>query len=135
MIKSLKKGKEIVVTAANKVGILATISKILADHAINIEGVAGYAVNKEAKIMLVTNDTPRAKKALQEGGYKKIKENDVVVVELENKPGALKDLSAKLAGGKIDIKYTYGTTCIESCPSRIIFSTSNNEKAIVILKA
>ena len=61
MIKNAELGKEIVVTAPNKVGILAAIAKILADHGINVEGVAGYAVDNEATIMLVVDDALRAK--------------------------------------------------------------------------
>ena len=135
MVRDAKLGKELVVTVPNKIGILANISKILADHGINIEGVAGYAANNEAKIMLVASDTLRAKEALVKAGYKMTKENEIVIVDLENKPGALKGISAKLADAKIDIKYTYGTACPTGCPARIILSTSENEKALLSLKA
>ncbi len=135
MVKNAEMGKEIVVTVANKAGILANMSKILADHGINIEGVAGYAQNNEAKIMIVTDDELRAKEALVKAGYKTIKEKEVVVVELVNKPGALKGITAKLAEEKIDILYTYGTACPTGCPARLILSTSDNEKALVAIKS
>jgi len=135
MIKSVNLGKELVVTAPNKIGILANISKILADHGINIEGVAGYAANNEAKIMLVVDDTLRGREALEKNGYKTIKENEVIVVVLENKPGALKGITAKMVAEKIDIKYTYGSACPEGCPARLILSTSDNERALVVFKA
>ncbi|MBI5143975.1 MAG: ACT domain-containing protein [Candidatus Omnitrophica bacterium] len=134
MIKNAELGKEIVVTAPNKVGILAAIAKILADHGINVEGVAGYAVNNEATIMLVADDALRAKDALVKAGYKSATEKEVVVVDLENKVGALKGLSAKLAEANIDIRYTYGTVCAGTCPARLVLSTSSNEKALVALK-
>jgi hypothetical protein len=134
MIKNAELGKELVVAVPNKIGILADMSKVLADHGINIEGVAGYAQNNEAKIMIVTDDTLRAKEALEKSGYKGIKEKEVVIVELINKPGALKAITAKLSQEKIDIIYTYGTACPEGCPARIILSTTNNEKALVSIK-
>jgi hypothetical protein len=134
MIKDIQLGKEIVVTSENKVGILANISKILADHDINIEGVAGYAAGNEAKIMVVTDDTLRATDALKKAGFKSIKENEVIMVDLVNKPGAMKNITAKLAADNIDIKYTYGTICSSGCPAKIILSTSANEKAFVLLK-
>jgi len=135
MIKSANLGKELVVTAPNKIGILANISKILADHGINIEGVAGYAANNEAKIMIVVDDTLRGREALEKNGYKTIKENEVIVVELENKPGALKGITAKMVAEKIDIRYAYGSACPEGCPARLILSTSDNERALVAFKA
>ncbi|MDD5596198.1 MAG: ACT domain-containing protein, partial [Candidatus Omnitrophica bacterium] len=65
MIKSANLAKEIVVTVVNKIGILADISKLVADHGINIEAVAGYAdKDNNAKIMLVTDDNLRVTDAL-----------------------------------------------------------------------
>lgn len=134
MVKKAQLGKEIVVSVVNKIGILADMSKILADHGINIEGVAGYATNGEAKIMLVTDDNLRASDALKKQNYKSVKENEIVIVELENKPGALKNVTMKLAAKNIDIKYIYGTTCSCAGPAKIVLSTSDNEKALVTFK-
>jgi hypothetical protein len=135
MVKDVNLGKELVVTAPNKVGILADISKIMADHGINIEGVAGYAANNEAKIMLVSDDELRAKDALVKAGYGNCKESEVIVLDMVNKPGALKGVTAKLAAEKIDLRYVYGTACPSGCPARMILATSDNEKALVLLKA
>jgi len=135
MVRSVSLAKEIVVTVENKVGVLAGVSKVLANHGMNIEGVAGYEMGNEAKLMFVVTDTLRAKEALVKAGYGNVKEHEVVVVNLENRPGALKGITAKLAAGKINIKYMYGTTCPEGCPAGIILSTDSNEKALVALKA
>ena len=80
MIKSAQLSKEIVVTVSNKIGVLAEMSKLVADHGINIDAVAGYAANNEAKIMLVTGDNLRIVDALKKAGYTTIKEEEVVVV-------------------------------------------------------
>ena len=61
-------------------------------------------------------------------------EKDIILADLENKPGGLKVITAKLAGEGIDINYTYGTICPTGCPARIAIATSNNEKALVALK-
>lgn len=134
MVKDANLGKELVIAVLNKMGTLADISKVVADHGINIEGVAGYATNGDAKIMIVADDALRAKEAIQKAGYKKIKENEVVILDLENKAGALKVVTAKLKTANIDIKYIYGTTCPQGCPARLILSTSDNEKAVVTFK-
>ena len=134
MLKSAQLGKEIVVTVMNKIGVLADMSKILADHGINIEAVAGYAVNVDAIIMLVTDDNLRAMDALKKAGYKDIKEKTVIILELENKPGVLRKITEKLASADIDIRYIYGTACLGDCPSRAVLSTNNDEKALVEFK-
>lgn len=136
MLPGARLGKEIVVTVVNKIGVLADISQLLADHGINIIAVLGYAAgNNEAKITLVTEDNLRASEALRKKNYTSIKESEVVIVELENKAGALKNVTAKLAAGNIDIKYIYGTTCACGGPSMIVFSTSDNEKALMAFKS
>ena len=135
MIKNASLGKEIVVTVVNKIGILADMAKLIAEHGINIEAVAGYAeVGNTAKIMLITDDFLRVTDALKKAGYKSLKESGAIIVELENKTGALKFLTAKLAAEEIDIKQIYGTTCSGSCPAKIILSTSDKEKALVARK-
>ena len=134
MVKAAYLGKEIVVNVTNHIGILAAISKILADHGINIEAVAGYAVESEAKIMVITDDNLRAADALIKAGYKGARENPVIIVQLENKAGALRNITTRLAAESIDIKYIYGTACSDKCPAKLVLSTSNDEKALLVFK-
>jgi hypothetical protein len=134
MIKAVKLGKEIQIDTGNKVGVLAHVSKLLAEMGINIEGVAGHVVGGEAKLMVITDDALRTADALTKAGYKGIKENQVIIIELENKPGALKTVTSILAVNKIDIRQIYGTACVAGCPAQLILSTSDNDKALVELK-
>ena len=134
MSRQAQLSKEIAVTVANKVGVLADMSKLLSEGGINIEAVAGYALGSEAKLMVVTADNAAAVNILKKAGYASLKENEVVVVDLENKPGALKEITLSLAGNGVDIKQVYGTACSSECPSRIVFSTSDNQKALEALR-
>ena len=134
MVRNAHLGKEIVVIVVNKIGVLADISRILADHGINMDAVAGYEREGQAHIMLITNDNLRASDALKKAGYSSTKEREVVVIELENKAGAMKQVTGTLAAQGIDIKHIYGTTCSGICPAKIIIYTSDNEKALVAFK-
>ena len=134
MIRKADLAKQISVTAVNKIGVLADMSKLIAEHGLNIDAVAGYATDKEAKIMLLADDTERVSDALRKAGYTPLKEDEVIVIELENKPGALKYVTELLAAKGIDIKFTYGTVCSANCPAKLIISTSDNDKALVALK-
>lgn len=134
MVKEAKLGKEIVVTVTNKIGILADMSKLLAGQGINIDAVAGFAVGNEARIMLVTPDDTKAIEILKKANYTSIRQNDCIVVDLENKPGALRDITAKMASEMIDIKQIYGSACTDGCPAKIIISTTDNQKALAALK-
>lgn len=135
MAKYVRMCREILVTASNKIGVLADISRVAEQLSINIEAVAGYATEgDEAKLMMVTFDNARLMQGLKSKGYILIKESEVLLVELENKVGALEDMCSKLAAENIDIKYIYGATCPAGCPAQIVLSTGDNKKAMAVLK-
>lgn len=127
--------KEIVLTVPNKVGVMAKISKALADKGINIEAVAGYAKSDaEAEVMIVAGKAVAGLDKLDLGGRVSMKERDILLLELENKPGVIKEVTEKLAAGGVNIKYLYGTACASGCPSRLVLSTGDDQKALSILK-
>jgi hypothetical protein len=135
MARLLRLTKEIELTVSNKIGVLAEISTITAELGVNIEAVGGYiADDNNAKLRIVTFDNVRVIKLLSSKGYVNIQENDIILVELENKPGTLRDLSSRLAQENIDIKYIYGATCPSGCPAQLVLATSDNKKAMAVLK-
>jgi hypothetical protein len=133
MIRNVLLGEEIVIVAKNKIGILADISKILIDNGINIEAVLGYEEKAVAKILMITNANIRVITELRKKRYKLLKETEVVLVDLENKPGALKLVTTELKNAKIDIKYIYVTSCSCGKSSKMVLKTSDNEKAMSLL--
>lgn len=133
MIKRVTLGEELVITVKNKVGLLAGISELLASRGINIESALGYESGKTAKLMLVTTANIAILSDLKKK-YKSVKETEVVMVELEDKPGAMKVVTTELKHAKIDILYLYITS--PSSPggsSRMVIQTSDNEKAMAFL--
>ena len=135
MLKSVSMGKEICVKVINKIGVLADMSKILTDSKINIEAIAGYGKDgtKEAEIMLVTDNNARALELLKKNNYTAVKEKEVLVVELNNKPGALKTITERIATEGVDIRYIYGTACSGEYPAKIILATTDDKKALALL--
>jgi hypothetical protein len=133
MIQKVKVGKEIVITAKNKVGLLSSISKVLADHGINIIAVSAQAAGGVALLNFVVDEHVRAMDTLRKNGYQAT-ENDVVLVELEDRPGALRQLTQKLAAKKIDLMNIYGSTTAAYSPCLLVVSSNNNQKAIVTLR-
>ncbi len=133
MIKSVSLGEEITVTANNRVGVLADISMILASQGINIEAASGYQDGKIAKVMLITSANLGVVKELKKSRYKSVKESEVILVDLDNKPGALKVVTTELANKGIDIKYCYITACSCGKSSKMVLQTSDNESAMSLL--
>ncbi|MCK4994721.1 MAG: hypothetical protein KAS13_06715 [Candidatus Omnitrophica bacterium] len=137
MIRSLVLSKEISVVVVNEIGALSKMTSFLVNHGINLEAIAGYSnnVGDQAGIMFITNDNVSAVETLADSGYTDTKENEVIIVELENTPGALKNISERLAQNNINITYIYCTTCMGGCPAKIILSTTDNRRAIGVLKS
>ncbi|MEE8359360.1 MAG: ACT domain-containing protein [Candidatus Omnitrophota bacterium] len=136
MIKKITKGTEIAISVLNEVGVLAKVTSFLVNHGVNIQAISGIAtpVGEAAELVFVTDNNYTAIEALDEHGYK-ISENGILIVELENNPGALKNISEILAQSEININYLYATTCSKGCPTKIILSTSDNAHAIDALKS
>lgn len=133
MIQSVKLGKEFVVVSENKVGALSKIATILADHGIDILAISAQAAGGVALMNLVTDDSLRTKDQLGKKGFK-VQENSVLLVQVEDKPGVLMQLTKKLAAKKIDILNIYGSAPASYGPCVLVISTNNNQEALVTLK-
>ena len=135
MIKNVMLGEEITITTRNKVGILADVAMMLANKGINIEAVLGYEVGLSGKLFLVTSANIVIINELKKKKYKLVKETEVLLVDIENKPGALKVVATEMKENKIDIKYVYLTpcTCAAKGYSRMVLQTSDNERAMAVL--
>ena len=136
MLKKAAMAKQISVTVINKIGVLDIMARYLADRGIDIEAIAGFEIpgSDNAMIMLVVDDTRRAIEAIKEREFGSIEENDVIVLELDNKPGALKTITGLLSHKAINIRYIYASTSLDTCPVKVILSTSDNSAAFVTLK-
>ena len=132
MIRSVTVGEEIVITTKNRVGILAEISRMLSEEGVNIEAINGYEIGSTGRVMLVTSANLKIIGRLRKK-YKNVRETEVILVNLENKPGALKVVTTELGSKKIDIKYAYVTSCSSECSSKMVLQTSDNERAMALL--
>lgn len=134
MIRRVTLGEELVITTKNKVGLLADIAQMLASRGINIESALGYESGRTAKLMIVTNANLAIMNELKKRKYRSLKETEVVMVELDNRPGALKIVTTELRKAGIDIECLYVTSSSSfGVGSRMIIQTSDNEKAMALL--
>jgi hypothetical protein len=129
--------KEISVGTKNEVGALARMMSFLVNHGINVETIAGYSnrAGTEGMLTFITDDNQKSLDELLENGYGDIENREVIVAELENRPGILKNVSEILAANGINIDYLYCTTCPNGCPSKIVLSTSDNDEAFRVLNS
>ncbi|MBU1044312.1 MAG: hypothetical protein KJ915_07955 [Candidatus Omnitrophica bacterium] len=115
------------------IGTLADISQWLADKGINIKAVCAYADANKAHFLFVTSDNKKAMEILRSKELEAT-EDEVVVVEIQDKVGMLKDLAKKLKTAEIDIKYIYGSALASpNAASVIVFDSDDNQNAIHVI--
>jgi hypothetical protein len=124
-------GKEIHAVAENKIGTLADISQWLADKGINLDSVCAYVDNGKAHFLFKTSDNKKAVEILRSKEMEHVSEEEVVLVEMQDKVGMLKDMAKKLKNAEVDIKYIYGTTSTApNSPATVVLVADDNKKAI-----
>jgi hypothetical protein len=129
------KAKELVITTADKPGMLAEVTSLMADNNINITAICAYSMENKAIFMLLTGDNKKAASAAASKGWK-TEEKEVVVVDLPDKVGAAREIGDNLKAKNISLSYCYGTTCAcaTDCACRMVMSSDNNDAIIAALK-
>jgi hypothetical protein len=102
--------KQFTLYLENRPGILASIAARLAAAKVNIEGISVSASTDVALVQIVPSNAGATRRVLRSEAVA-YTEQDVAVVPLQNEPGALARVAAKLAKGGVNINYIYATTC------------------------
>lgn len=128
--------KEITATFVDCVGLTAKVASALAAENVNILAGTGYSASgtrRKAIFTLIVNDLIKAEKALDKLGADDIQDSSVVLVETENKVGALERISRIIANAGIMIYYFYSTTS-SGKTATCVFKTADDRKAIKVLQ-
>lgn len=123
---------QIAVFLENRPGTLARLCKALRDEKINIHALSTGDTVDYNVVRMIVSDTGRALHVFQDHNTLTIT-NEVLMIECSNKPGALVDISEKLAKAHINIEYCYSATPPKSKNSLLIVRTSDQNKALKTL--
>ncbi|MGH2555068.1 MAG: ACT domain-containing protein, partial [Actinomycetota bacterium] len=77
---------------------------------INIDGMCCYASDGRFVVHLLVNDGAGARRAVEDAVYTSIEEREVVVVGLEDRPGALGATARAIAAAGVNIELAYLAT-------------------------
>jgi hypothetical protein len=122
---------EIFILLDNIPSTLDNLCAYLAEEEINIEAIGVF--HDTAKIYVKNlNKTVKALSKREE--YANHELRDVLLVDLENKPGALAEITSKLADEGINIEYCYGTLSRKGGMASVILDVSDIDRAEKILK-
>lgn len=120
---------EIYVILENKPSQLGDLCSFLAENEINVEAIGVF--HDTAK--LVVQQLNKAVKLLAKLNYT-TELRDVLKIDLENRPGALAELTTKLGDEGINIEYCYGTISHKPNMNSVVLDVSKIDEAMKVLQ-
>lgn len=118
----------------NQPGVLAAVTAALGRAKVNVIALALADSGEHGTLRLVCDDAERARQVLSQT-HDRWTESEVLVVELENKPGAFAAVCARLAAEHVNITYAYSTGGAPGGRTNAVFKISELAKAQKVLTA
>ena len=130
----MRKIKQLSLFLDNKPGVMAKICAVLARKKVNILGLSVTDGHDHAVVRMVVDEPRTALHCLGSAGVLVV-ENDVIMLELPHRAGALGALSRKLANAKVNIEYSYSTAGAHQRTASLVLSVNNIGAALRVLKS
>jgi hypothetical protein len=93
----------------NRPGTLAAATKALGDAGINIDGQCAYIYDGRGVYHVLVNDAVATQRALIDAGFDILAERRVVVIPVEDHPGATAALLVRVADRGVNVDLAYDT--------------------------
>jgi len=131
-MKTVRIVEQLSVFIANKPGTLSEVCDALSAEKINIYGLTVSDTVDHAVVRMVVSDARRAVAVFETRGTLII-ENDVIMIENDNRPGSLSRIANALSGAKINIEYAYLASMPAAKKGLLILRVGDVKKALKTL--
>jgi hypothetical protein len=121
--------KDLIVDLEGRPHGLAAFAETLATAGINIEGMCGLYANGVGVDHVLVEDAEAPRRVLADAGFKTGAEREVLVVELEDRPGALAEVARRVADAGVDVDLIYLAT-----RTRLVLGVDDLEAARAALR-
>lgn len=124
--------KQISVFLQNEKGRLEKLINILSENDLNIRALSIADTEEFGVLRLIVNDPEKAKKVLNENGFR-VSETEVIAVEVPDVTGGLAGALNKLTEKDINIEYMYAFLAKKSDFANVIFRVEDITRAEKVL--
>jgi hypothetical protein len=124
--------KQLAIFLENRPGTLARVCDALNEAKINIFAISTSDTIDHTVIRMVVSDTDKALHVFEEHGTLVV-EDDVLMLDADNRPGSLANIAHKLAKAKVNIEYAYSATSPNAKKGLMILRVSDAKKALKVL--
>jgi hypothetical protein len=107
---------DLVIDIENAPGALAEVAAAISDAGVNIAAATCIGSGERAELHILVPHAEPAKRALAISHLGITREREVVVVDVEDRPGVLADLTRKIARAGVNLDLVYVAT-----QNRIVF--------------
>ena len=126
--------KQVSVSLDNVPGMFLAVSECLGTEGINIRGISVADTSDISTVRFVTDNPDKTVNVLQSHGYR-VKETEVLAVEVPDHPGALQAVLKPLKEAKINVLYLYPYLGRgESGQPIVIVGVDKTQEALKVLK-
>ena len=125
--------KQISIFLENSPGRLYEATRALGDAGINLRALTLAEASDYGVLRLLVSDVPKARRVMMEKHFP-ARVDEVVAVEINDKPGSLADALKPLMDANISVQYMYAFAGFVSNSAVMIFRFSEADKAIDILQ-
>ena len=125
--------KQLSIFLENKSGRLAHITRILGDAGINLLALSLADSADFGILRLIVDDVEKAQKTLKKNHVISTI-NEVLAVEVENKPGGLADILDALVKKGVNVEYMYAFAEKLTGRAALILRFDDTDKALVCLQ-
>jgi hypothetical protein len=109
--RALRMAIDLVVDIENTPGALAQVAAAISDAGVNIAAATCVGPGERAELHILVPHAEAAKHALAiSHGVEVTREREVVVVEVDDRPGVLADLTRKIAKAGVNLDLVYVAT-------------------------
>jgi len=122
--------KDLILTLEDRPGALATMGEALGQAGVNIDGICGVTFEGMGMIHILVDDPVKARRALEVAEIPVVREQDVLVLKLEDRPGELGNIARRLANAGVNIHLAYLATS-----TRLVLGVEDIQKAQGALRA
>src|SRR3954449_10628724 len=109
---------DLTIDIENEPGALARIAAAISDAGVNIAAATCLGPGERAELHILVPHADAAKHSLAISHLAVTREREVVVVDVEDRPGVLADLTGKIARAGIDLDLVYVAT-----RNRVVFGS------------
>jgi hypothetical protein len=111
---------DLVIDVENRPGALAEVAAAISDAGVNIAAATCIGPGNTAELHILVPHAEAVRHALGISHLAITREREVVVVEVDDRPGVLADLTRKISAAGVDLDLVYVAT-----RNRVVFGASD----------